>query len=510
MKQIGIDIGGTHTDAVLVDDERIIATEKVVTGARPEEGVVEACRKLLRTSGFDPSSLESIQIGTTLALNAILEGKELLRVGVIRMAPYCPALRCGARWPESLARAVIGGVEVVPGGSDLSGKSLAPFHKEKTQDAIRRLLDRGVEAFAITAIFSPLHDSQEREVRSVIEAIAGADFPVTLSSQIGGIGFLERENGAIINSALKKVMADGFRSIETAVASIGIGAPLFMVQNDGTILGIEQAIACPLLTISSGQTNSFRGARALAGVENLIVIDVGGTSCDIGIVKNGEPLRTLGRATLGGVTLFLPMSDCLSLPLGGGTRVREDSIGPDSVGRSLFQEAQCFGGETLTLTDIGVLLGHFAIQGAQKELVKMCPEKARFVLEQAERRVKEALFQLERYGDSLPLVIVGGAAALLKNLGGRIPDFAFCANGYGASLAHISAKKEELLPFHERAGALARMKEEVLAEAVRQGADPERVKIVHVQEIPCAYSQDGHSRFIVQAAGAKRRDGCRF
>ena len=503
MKQIGIDIGGTHTDAVLVDGKTIIATAKVLTQKKLHDGVVASCREVLQKSKTDPADIGSVQIGTTVGLNAILEEKELLKVGVIRLAPYTPALLAGASWPQSLAQKVIGEVVVIPGGFDCRGKALAQFQKEKAKGAILKLLDVGVEAFSITSIFSPLRDEQEKAVQALVEELAGKNFPVTISSQIGGIGLLERENGAILNSALKKVVQEGFKELETEVCRMGIGAPLFMVQNDGTIMGMKKAVAFPLLTIASGQTNSFRGAQSLVGGENLIVIDVGGTSCDIGVIKNGEPLRTLGRATLGGVTLFLPMTDTFSLSLGGGTVIRGDLIGPDSVGRALFQEARCFGGDTLTLTDIGVLLGHLEIATAQKEKVGICCSAAKNLLAQVETKVRDAVFKVQGKGEHIPLVIVGGGAPLLKNLAGVIPEYAYCANGYGACLAQISAKKEKLLAFEGRQALLDQLKEEALKEAVQEGADPKTIKIVNVEEVPCAYSKEGLCRFIVTASGPK-------
>jgi len=500
--KIGIDIGGTNTDAVLVDkNKKILGVLKEPTTISIEEGVSSAISKLLAKKQIAAEAIEGVYIGSTHATNAILERKNLMRVGLIRVAGHVPDLLPGFSWPEELRMRVIGGFETIQGGYECDGSVISKFDANQARGAIERLLEKGVEAFAVVGVFAPMNGDHERRVEELIREVAGNDFPVTLSSQIGGIGYIERENATIMNSALKKVVQTGFQALEKKLRALNIVSPLFMIHNDGSLLDIQHAIDFPIFTISAGQTNSFRGGVALQNIENAIVIDIGGTSADIGLVENGFSKRSLHAAQIGGVKLQFAMPDVMSLPIGGGTIVRGDVIGPDSVAKALLREAQCFGGLVLTLTDVAIKLGLTSISQAESEKVQLDSKAADLILQEINRRMHAAVQVMRGKKMELPVLAVGGGAVLYQ--GGTIPQYGDVANAYGAVLAEVSSTVDVVTSLLKREEVIGGLKDKAVQKAVEKGACPVSTRIVNMEIIPYAYSREGLCRVIVTASGRK-------
>ena len=143
-----------------------------------------------------------------------------------------------------------------------------------------------------------------------------------------------------------------------------------MSQNDGTLMSPELAARFPVLTFASGPTNSIRGGGLLSGLDDCIVVDIGGTTTDVGVLSAGFPRESSVAVDIGGVRTNFRMPDVLSIGLGGGSRVRSadgaTTVGPDSVGFRLTSEALVFGGSTLTATDIAVASGRAQIGDAAR------------------------------------------------------------------------------------------------------------------------------------------------
>jgi len=461
---IGIDIGGTNIDAVLLDeDEKILRSCKI-----PQDLGVEQAIKAL-----SPPSIKAIHIGTTLATNAILEGKGLFKVGVIRLAGQRPGtLDPCFKWPEHLRDNVFVGVRTVMGGYRCDSLEMAPLKEAEIKQAFKELRDLGMESLAVVGVFSPLCGIQEDQVREII-----GDFPITLSSEIGGMGFIARENAAILNAALKKPMKSAFERLETL-------GPIFITQNDGSLLTVKEAIEKPLLTISSGPTNSFIGGVKIAGLQDALIVDIGGTSVDIGIVLSGYPRRSLGQATIGGIPLNFRMPDVISLPIGGGSVIRQNetgfTIGPDSIGCRLFKEGVSFGGDIMTLTC------------AAKNSIKP-------VLESALNRVQEGIRLMRGSQKHIPVLAVGGGAFMLQDIVDQIPENSGVANAYGSALAEISYTVDTVISLEEN--KLESIKEEALQCAMNKGSKAPR--IVDMQVIPYHYIPGKMARIVVTASGRR-------
>src|SRR5258707_1317469 len=224
--------------------------------------------------------------------------------------------------------------------------------------AARKIRDKGLRSVAVCSSFSPLDPSCETAARDILAEIC-PEAAVTLSHDLGRIGLLERENAALLNASLHDLAITTVADFRKAIADSGIDAPLFLTQNDGTVMQAEIATAFPVMSFASGATNSMRGAAHLSGLDDAMVVDVGGTTSDIGQLRHGFPREANAVVEVGGVRTLFRMPDLLSIGLGGGSHVDEDPVrvGPLSVGYRLTSDALVFGGTRLTATDIAVAAG---------------------------------------------------------------------------------------------------------------------------------------------------------
>ena len=222
---------------------------------------------------------------------------------------------------------------------------------------------KGVRSIAISCVFSTVRNDHELAAARLCREIMGEDVHISISSEIGSMGLIERENATILNAALYQVAERFTEGFAKSLADEGVSdAKIYLSQNDGTLMTMEHARRYPILTIACGPTNSIRGASYLSGIEDAIVIDVGGTTTDLGVIKSGFPRESSLAAVIGGVRTNFRMPDVVSIGLGGGSIVREHpdgsvTVGPDSVGYEITKKALVFGGDVVTATDIAVRLG---------------------------------------------------------------------------------------------------------------------------------------------------------
>ncbi|MCB1181501.1 MAG: hydantoinase/oxoprolinase family protein [Chlamydiia bacterium] len=510
---VGVDIGGTNTDAVLVDDQKkVISAAKTTTTNDISIGFATVLKNLIAQSAIQPDQIHNVFIGTTHATNAILQKNDLFRVGVIRIAGQRPQnLPVAFSWPVELKKAVIGGVETVSGGWECHGGSLTLPCKNEIRRAIECLLENQVDSIAVVGVFSPLNGDQEKLVLELIQEIAGKDFPISLSHEVGGIGFIERENSTILNASLKRVMQQGFYSLQAACQNLKLTCPLIVTQNDGSLIDIERAINYPVLTISAGPTNSFIGGARLAGLENAIVVDIGGTSTDVGLVRNGFPIRSLNKSNIGGVSLNFPMPDVLSVALGGGSIIRFNEnktvIGPTSVAKSLTSRALCFGGNELTLTDAALVMGHLEIKESQPVRALIDPAQGSAIFDQVKQKLNDLIIKIRGEYKALPIIFVGGGSALLPScfFAGeyQMPSFFNVANAYGAALSEISGMIDTVVSLQNREEVLSKLYEQAKQKALDQGAEAATLRLVDQQIIPYSYVPNQMARVIVRYCGKK-------
>ncbi|MGH9336733.1 MAG: hydantoinase/oxoprolinase N-terminal domain-containing protein, partial [Vicinamibacteria bacterium] len=245
MRRIGIDVGGTNTDAVLLEDQEVVASAKTGTTEDVTEGIVRALAALVaKLPGVGP--LDGVMIGTTHFTNAVIERRQLSRVAAIRIGlPASASLPPFVDWPCDLARLVRGEVFQLEGGHEYDGRPIAPFDERGMRDAARRIRESGIGSVAVASVFSPLKPDCEERAREILhEEYDGVD--VTLSKDVGRIGLLGRENAALLNASIVDLARRTTRAFVEALRRSGIEAPLYLTQNDGTVMRAEIAERFPV------------------------------------------------------------------------------------------------------------------------------------------------------------------------------------------------------------------------------------------------------------------------
>ena len=505
---VGVDVGGTNTDAVLMDGHQLRGAVKVPTTEDVTAGIVNAVSDLLKGDSSG-RQIQAVMVGTTHFTNALLEKRGLCPTAVIRLSmPATQLLPPLVDCPDEFREAIGNHAYMVKGGNEFDGREISPLDRVGIRDAAKEIRSRGVRAIAVSGVFSPVDPTHEREAAALISEVA-PDVRVCMSHENGRMGLLERENAAVLNACLGEAAETTIRGIEGALELLGIRAPLYMSQNDGTLMDTSFASQFPVLTISSGPTNSMRGAAYLSGVTDGIVVDIGGTSTDVGALVKGFPRESSVAVHLAGVRTSFRMPDTVSIALGGGTIIEREPlrIGPESVGYRLSTDAMVFGGPTLTTTDIAVADGRAAlgdiglVEGLETELVRQGMAEIQAQVESAVDRVK--LSQ-----EDVPVVLVGGGSVLLGNsltgASGVIrPEHAGVANAIGAAIAQVGGQVERVyaLDSGSREEAIADCTAAAIERAEAAGADRASIEVVDVEEVPLTYVPSNATRVRVKAVG---------
>ena len=507
--RIGIDVGGTNTDAVLMEGALVLAGVKTSTTADVTGGIVAALHSLVDQSGVAAADVQAVMIGTTHFTNAVVEAKHLVPTAAVRLGlPATRALPPLVAWPERLREAIGGQVYLCHGGHEFDGREVSALDRDELRRVAEDVRTRGIHSIAISSVFSPVNAAFEEEAA----ALLAAELPrvaISLSHEIGRVGLLERENATVMNACLRELASQIVAAFRTALAALGVKAPVYLSQNDGTLMSVDFAERYPVATFASGPTNSMRGAALLSGLEDCAVVDIGGTTSDVGVLQHGFPREASVSVDIGGVRTNFRMPDVLSLGLGGGSYVRGDApaLGPDSVGYELPSRALVFGGQTLTASDLAVAAGRasfgnpMAVAGLDRSLVERG-------LATAERMIAETVDRMKAGPEPIPVVVVGGGSILLGDvLAGTSrlvrPEHFAVANAIGAAIAQVGGEVERVFSLDQltRAAALDRAKGEAIEKAVAAGATPASVRIVDVEDVPLPYLPGNATRIKVKAVG---------
>ena len=504
---VGIDVGGTNTDAVLLEDDRVVCAVKTPTTADVTSGIVAVLRQLTARSALDPTTVAAVMIGTTHFTNAVVQRRDLTRVAAIRIGlPASASLPPFVDWPEDLAECVRGEVFMVEGGHEYDGRPIVPLDVVEVRRIARRIRDAGLRSVAISAVFSPLNQTGEEEAGAIVREEC-PDAAITLSHHLGRIGLLERENVTLLNGALVDLARRTGRAFVAALGESGIAAPLYLTQNDGTVMLASVAEAFPVYSFASGPTNSMRGAAFLSRVADALVIDVGGTTTDVGALRHGFPREANNVVEVGGVRTLFRMPDLLSLGLGGGSLVRTDPlrVGPESVGYELVQRGLIFGGSELTASDVGVAAGLLDL-GERRRVASLPASLVSACLERIRRVIEEAVDRMKTEAGDVPLLAVGGGAFLVpERLAGVSQvvhvEHGAVANAVGAAIAQVSGEVDQIFQGLSRDEAIAEARRLAEAKAVQGGADPETLDVVEVEDLPIAYLPGNSLRTRVRVVG---------
>ncbi|RME81493.1 MAG: hydantoinase/oxoprolinase family protein, partial [Caldilineae bacterium] len=326
---LGIDTGGTYTDAVLLDYHRrhVLASCKSLTTKR--DLAIGIGRVIDSIQIPDPSAVKLVSVSTTLATNAIAEGKGK-RVG-LALIGYDPEL---IQTFDLAGRFATPEYRYFRGGHDLFGKEKEPLDLDGIVRWVEEIADR-VDALAVSGYFSPLNPEHELRVQQALGSVC--ELPVVLGHQLSTrLGSVERATTAALNASLLAVLQEFVRAVRRALDKRSIKAPLMVVRGDGTLMSDEFAALTPVETIHSGPAASAMGGRFLARVDDALVIDIGGTTTDLALIEGGQVAVGEEGATVGGYKTAVRAANLLSIALGGDSHItwRRDKrigLGPERV-----------------------------------------------------------------------------------------------------------------------------------------------------------------------------------
>jgi N-methylhydantoinase A len=383
---VGVDIGGTFTDCVVLDPTgRITATKCPSTPRNFAEGMLAALRVAAERLGLPFEAFcESVAMlthGTTVGTNALLQRKGA-RVGLITTRGHEDAIHImrGSRgvtardirkvvhFPESRKPDPIVPKRLIQGVSeriDCFGDVVVPLNEAEAQAAIKRLVDDGVDAIGVCFLWSFKHPRHELKVKEMIRDLAPGVFVSCSVDLAPKWGEYERVTATALNAYIGPVMAKYLGNLDRRLKASGYAQPLQITQCAGGSISVAKAMESPLLTLDSGPVSGVTGSRYLARLmdcPNVITTDMGGTSFDVGIIFGDEPAYSF-VSNVAQYEYFLPKVDIHAIGSGGGSLARVDRasktlhVGPESAGADPGPACYGKGGTTATVTDADVVLG---------------------------------------------------------------------------------------------------------------------------------------------------------
>jgi N-methylhydantoinase A len=380
--RLGVDVGGTFTDLLLIDEESG-TTHRAKTPSTPADqsvGVLAGIEKVCAAAGIEPGQISHVMHGTTVATNAVLEGKGA-KVGLVVTQGYKQVLQVArsfvpgglAAWiiwpkPEPLAplESTVEAVERV----DARGNVLTALDEDDLRAKVRSLAEQGVDAVAIAFINSFTNDAHEKRAAEIVAEVL-PDLPVSLSSVIlPEIREYERTLTTVANSYVRPTVSRYLRNLEDALRGKQVQGTLHVLRSDGGLASVEAATAAPVTLLMSGPAGGVSGALWIAkqaGYGNLLTFDMGGTSTDVALVQEGE--ARIGReTTVGSLNVRASSVDVRTVGAGGGSIAHVPEltkalrVGPQSAGAEPGPAAYGKGGEEPTVTDANVVLGYLPPQ----------------------------------------------------------------------------------------------------------------------------------------------------
>jgi N-methylhydantoinase A len=376
--RLGVDVGGTFTDLLLIDDDtgETFRAKTPSTPDDPSRGVLVGIEKITEDLDIGPGDIRHLMHGTTVATNAVLEGKGAT-VGLLVTAGYRQVLQVARSyvpgglagwiiWPKPEPLAALEHTVEVPGRIDARGNEIAPLDEDAVRDALAELQRRGVEALTISFINSFADPNHERRTAAIAREVLG-DLPISLSSEIlPEIREYERTLTTVANAYVQPSVSRYIGNLEKELTDRGVTARLHILRSDGGLMNTETATTAPVNMLMSGPAGGVAGALWIArqaGYENLLTFDMGGTSTDVALVEHGRP--RIGRETeVGDLKVRASSIDVRTVGAGGGSIAHVPEltgalrVGPESAGADPGPAAYGRGGDRPTVTDANVVLGH--------------------------------------------------------------------------------------------------------------------------------------------------------
>ena len=385
--RMGIDIGGTFTDIVLLTSDGEVWTHKTLS--TPDDysrAILDGVQALLRQTGVAAKDIREVLHGTTVATNAILEGKGA-KTGLITTKGFRDVLEIrrmrsnrlyDIAWQKPQPLAPRAWRREVTERLDYRGEVLTPLDIDEAQREVQRLVDAGVESVAVCLLHAYANGSHEARIGDLL-AQAAPHLSVSLSSRVlPEMKEYERTSTTVINAYVQPVAQRYLQAMERHLQALGVRAPLLMMQSNGGLMPAAAARQTPIYIIESGPAAGVTGALTLGrrmGVDDIITLDIGGTTAKTSLIEGGALTRSpeyevgggmnVGHRLLkgGGYLLRVPSVDIAEVGAGGGSLAWVDGggslhVGPQSAGASPGPACYNLGGEAATLTDANVVLGY--------------------------------------------------------------------------------------------------------------------------------------------------------
>lgn len=367
---LGVDVGGTFTDLLLLDLES--GEYKIAKVPSTPQNQAEGFNSGVRELNVPLTQLSTIVHGTTIGTNAILERKGV-KCGLITTQGFRDSLELGRRTRPS-AWGLTGSFEAliprelrieVPERIDAQGNIVIALDEKQVKSAITQLIELGAEALVIHFIHSYVNPAHERRAGEIADAI-WPNPHVSLGNEImREIREFERASAASLNGSIQPIMSRYLGQLSEDLSSQGFTQDLLIMQGNGGMMGVEMASAYPVQTVMSGPSAGAIAAADIAqraGFPNIIGCDMGGTSFDLSVIREGVPAITTEKYMDYAVPLHVPMVDIHTIGSGGGSIARVNAgslleVGPQSAGATPGPIAYGRGGDLPTVTDANVLLG---------------------------------------------------------------------------------------------------------------------------------------------------------
>ncbi len=469
---IALDVGGTFTDVTLFEPAsgRLWIAKTPTTPADPSVGFLAGIEKALAMAGVGPERLAQILHGTTTATNAILEGKGV-PTGLLTTAGFRYVLEIGRHdiprhanmfaWQKPPRPAPPERIVEIPERITVDGAVLEPLDEEAARAAARRLRASGVESVAVCLLHSYANAAHERRVRELL----AAEHPrcaVSLSSDVLPVfREYERSMATVLNAYVMPIVGRYVGRLETELGARGIRAPLRIMKSNGGVIAAEVARRQPIHTALSGPAAGVVGARLVgesAGFRSVISVDVGGTSADVCLIRDGE-MEVTSEGRVGDWPLHVPMIDIHTIGAGGGSiaRVTDDgalTVGPDSAGAIPGPACYGAGGQEPTVTDAHLVLGRIPPHLLGGE-IPLDVEAARGAIGERIARPLGLTVEAAAGGilDILNNAMVGAIRLVSVERGYDPRDFALVAFGgagplHGSALAALLGMRTVVVPRH--------------------------------------------------------------
>lgn len=388
---LGVDAGGTYTDAVIFDLEKNIAICKAKALTTRWDFTVGISKALKQLDQDFLQKIELVSLSTTLATNAIVEN-EGQKVGLIIMPPFGLDIAQNIPYqPKS----------VIQGQLDITGREILPVNPDEIKFVVSQMIEKhGVTAFAVSGFAGAINPEHELQAKKLIQEETGLF--VSCGHELSdNLNFQTRAVTAMLNARIIPRLASLLLDLEKVMEGYGIDSPVVVVKGDGTLMSSEMAKVRPVETILSGPAASVAGARYLTGINDALVVDMGGTTTDTAVLSSGLVRLNEEGSNVGGHRTHVKALDIRTTGLGGDSLIRYERaqffIGPKRVAPIAWL-GQNWPGTKTALDYIGLHLNHYSVSTLKMQiLVKMSDVKSM----QLSRMEEEIISLLEQRPYSL-------------------------------------------------------------------------------------------------------------